>query len=88
VIAVSQTGGPETVLCGELELPYALMGYATDYANEVRPGEPTPVATLLELMGRSTAIFADVLRGALPALARSRPVAAGTVFRLEQWGRM
>jgi purine nucleoside phosphorylase len=88
VTAVSQTGGPETVLCGELELPYALMGYATDYANEVRPGEPTPVATLLELMERSTAIFADVLRGALPALARSQPVAAGTVFRLEQWGRM
>jgi purine nucleoside phosphorylase len=88
VIAVSQTGGPETVLCGELELPYALMGYATDYANEVRPGEPTPVGTLLELMERSTAIFAAVLRGALPALARSQPVPAGTVFRLEQWGRM
>src|SRR5436305_11667058 len=48
VIAVSQTAGPETVLCGELELPYALIGYATDYANEVRPGEPTPVATLIE----------------------------------------
>jgi 5'-methylthioadenosine phosphorylase len=84
VIAVSQTAGPETVLCGELELPYALIGYATDYANEVRPGEPTPVATLIELMGRSTAIFADVLRGTLPALAGSQPVAAGTMFRLEQ----
>ena len=29
VTAVSQTGGPETVLCGEAELPYALMGYAS-----------------------------------------------------------
>ena len=38
VVAVSQTGGPETVLCGELELPYALIGFVTDYANEVRPG--------------------------------------------------
>ena len=52
VIAVSQTAGPETVLCGELELPFALIGFVTDYANEVVPGEPTPVAKLIELMGR------------------------------------
>jgi purine nucleoside phosphorylase len=83
VVAVSQTGGPETVLCGELELPYALMGYATDYANEVKPGEPTPVSTLIELMGRSTAAFADVLRGALPALTGTPPSPAGTVYRFE-----
>ena len=30
---------PETVLCGELELPFALIGFVTDYANEVKPGE-------------------------------------------------
>jgi 5'-methylthioadenosine phosphorylase len=84
VAAVSQTGGPEAVLCGELELPYALMGYATDYANEAKPGEPTPVATLFELMGRSTLVFADVLRAALPALSRSQPSIAGTMFRFEQ----
>ena len=84
VAAVSQTGGPETVLCGELELPYALIGYATDYANEVKPGEPTPVATLIELMGRSTAVFADVLARALPALELTPPSAAGTVYRLAQ----
>jgi purine nucleoside phosphorylase len=84
VVAVSQTGGPEAVLCGELELPYALIGYATDYANEVKPDEPTAVATLIELMRRSTTIFAEVLRGALPAFARSQPSAAGTMFRLEQ----
>ena len=41
VTAVSQTAGPETVLAGEAELPFALMGYATDYANGVQP-EPTP----------------------------------------------
>jgi len=35
VTVVSQTGGPETVLCGELELPFALIGFVTDYANEV-----------------------------------------------------
>jgi 5'-methylthioadenosine phosphorylase len=84
VTAVSQTGGPEVVLCGELELPYALIGFATDYANEVVPGEPTPVATLIELMGKSTAIFADVLRVALPRLASERASAAGTVYRFEQ----
>jgi purine nucleoside phosphorylase len=84
VTAVSQTCGPETVLCGELELPYALVGFATDYANEVVPGEPTPVATLIELMGRSPAVFAEVLARALPELAAAPPTAAGTVYRFEQ----
>jgi len=81
VVAVSQTGGPETVLCGELELPYGLIGFVTDYANEVLPGETTPVARLIELMGQSPAKFADVLREALPALADAPPQAAGTVYR-------
>jgi purine nucleoside phosphorylase len=84
VTAVSQTGGPEAVLCGELELPFALIGFATDYANEVVPGEPTPVATLIELMGMSTPIFADVLRAALPRVEAERPTPAGTVYRFEQ----
>ena len=53
VTAVSQTAGPETVLCGEAELPYALLGYATDYANGVTE-EPTPVEELLRLIGAST----------------------------------
>ena len=35
VTVVSQTAGPETVLAGEAEIPYALIGYATDYANGV-----------------------------------------------------
>lgn len=82
VVAVSQTGGPETVLCGELGLPFALIGFITDYANEVVPGEPTPVDTLVRLMGASPATFADVLRGALGTLAGSSPAAAGTVFRI------
>jgi len=85
VSAVSQTAGPETVLCGELELPFALLGFVTDYANMVNPGEPTPVAKLIELMGRSPAIFADVLRGALPRLAAAPAQApAGTVYRFGQ----
>lgn len=83
VRAVSQTGGPETVLCGELELPFALVGFVTDYANDVMPGEPTPVTTLFELVGRSSSVFAGLLRGALPRIvALERPPApAGTVVR-------
>ena len=84
VSAVSQTGGPEAVLCGELELPFGLIGFVTDYANDVKPGEPTPVGTLIELMGRGTQIFADVLCGALPRLADHAPSPAGTVYRFEQ----
>lgn len=83
VAAVSQTGGPETVLCGELELPYALIGFVTDYANEVVPGDPTPVAQLIELMGASTGVFGEVLRRALPRLAQQPPAAAGTVYRFQ-----
>jgi 5'-methylthioadenosine phosphorylase len=84
VAAVSQTGGPETVLCGELELPFALIGFVTDYANEVVPGEPTPVATLIELMGASQAIFAAVLGRAVGLLAGADPHPAGTMYRFEQ----
>jgi purine nucleoside phosphorylase len=86
VVAVSQTGGPEAVLCGELELPFALMGFVTDYANEVVPGEPTPVATLIKLMGQSTGVFADVLALAVTRLSGEglAPAPGGTMFRFEQ----
>jgi purine nucleoside phosphorylase len=60
VTAVSQTAGPETVLCGEAELPYALLGYATDYANGVS-SDPTPVEELLRLIGASKDVFRSVL---------------------------
>ena len=84
VSAVSQTGGPEAVLCGELELPFALIGFVTDYANDVSPGDPTPVSELIELMGKSTSILAEVLRGAVPRVERSRPAPTGTVYRFDQ----
>ncbi len=80
VTAVSQTAGPETVLCGELELPYALLGFATDYANGVMD-EATPVSTLVEMMASSTAAFASVLSAALPKI--SEPSRAGIVYRFE-----
>jgi purine nucleoside phosphorylase len=83
VTAVSQTGGPEAVLCGEAELPFALMGYATDYANGIGP-DPTPVEELIRLMGESTATFAAVLAAALPRIGGAKLAPAGTVYRFEQ----
>jgi purine nucleoside phosphorylase len=78
VTAVSQTAGPETVLCGEAELPYALLGFMTDYANGVK-AEATPVSVLVENMARSTDVFARVLAAALPHAAGAEP--AGEVYR-------
>src|SRR3954469_24092029 len=80
VTAVSQTAGPETVLCGEAELPYALLGFLTDYANGVR-AEATPVSKLVEMMAASTDAFASVLRGALPVAAASEQTPPGVVYR-------
>ena len=82
--AVSQTAGPEIVLCGELELPYGLVGFVTDYANEVLPGATTPVAKFIELMSASPAVFADVVAGAAARLDREPPAPAGTMYRFEQ----
>jgi len=82
VTAVSQTAGPETVLCGEAELPYALLGYATDYANGVAP-EPTPVETLVELIGRSGDVFARALAAAVPKIDVAALEPVGTHFRFD-----
>jgi purine nucleoside phosphorylase len=82
VTAVSQTAGPETVLAGEAEIPYALLGYATDYANGVKQ-EATPVEELLRLIGASGEVFASVLAAALPALAGTAPEPPGVIYRFE-----
>jgi purine nucleoside phosphorylase len=82
VTHVSQTGGPEAVLCGEAELPYALLGYATDYANGVKD-EATPVQTLLDMMAASTETFASVLAAAVPRAAAADLAPAGIVYRFE-----
>jgi len=83
VSAVSQTAGPETVLAGEAELPLALLGYATDYANGVA-SEPTAVEDLLRLIGQSGEVFSAVLAEALPRLdvAALRPT--GVNYRFEE----
>jgi purine nucleoside phosphorylase len=83
VTAVSQTAGPEVVLCGEAELPYALLGYVTDYANGVKE-EPTPVGELLRLIAASTEVFASVLSEVLPRLAERELSPPGLVYRFEE----
>jgi len=83
VTAVSQTAGPETVLCGEAELPYALLGYATDYANGVKD-EATPVEELLRLIAQSAEAFASVLTEALPALAQRKSTSPGVIYRFDE----
>jgi len=80
VSAVSQTAGPETVLAGEAEIPYALLGYATDYANGVMT-EPTPVAELVRLIEASTDAFARTLTSAVGKLATARIEPTGSHFR-------
>jgi len=67
VTAVSQTAGPEMVLCGEAGLPYGLLGYVTDYANGVAD-VATPVETLMRLLRESGATLADTLAAAAARL--------------------
>ena len=82
VTVVSQTAGPETVLCGEADLPYALIGYATDYANGVAD-EPTPVEELVRLIGASTQTFAATLAAAVPRAAAADLEPNGTHYRFD-----
>jgi purine nucleoside phosphorylase len=82
VTAVSQTAGPETVLCGEAELPYALLGYATDYANGVSE-QPTPVEELLRLIGASKGVFHQVLACALAKVGRAEIAPPGVIYRFD-----
>ena len=86
VKAVSQTAGPEAVLCGELEIPYALLGFGVDYCNGVVP-EPTPVEELEANLGRSREVFAKVI-GALLERDDLDGVTFdnGVVFRFEKRG--
>src|SRR5918992_423311 len=83
VTAVSQTAGPETVLSGEAEIPYALLGYATDYANGVSE-EPTPLEELLRLVDASSEVFRQVLGCALARLPSAALEPPGVIYRFEQ----
>jgi len=79
VCAVSQTVGPEAVLAGEAEVPFAAVGYLTDYANGVIP-EPEPVSALTARIAEAPGVLAAVVAGALPRIGDLG--ATGTVLRL------
>jgi purine nucleoside phosphorylase len=74
---------PETVLCGEAELPFALVGYATDHANGVM-AEATPVERLLELIAASTAAFAAALSATLEQIDADALAPAGINYRFHE----
>jgi 5'-methylthioadenosine phosphorylase len=83
VTAVSQTCGPETVLAGELELPYALVGFPVNYATGVSPTEARR-----EELDRLLALSAKVLPGLLLGtveMLRAEDLAFdhGYVYRVE-----
>jgi purine nucleoside phosphorylase len=82
VTAVSQTAGPEAVLAGEAEIPFALLGYATDYANGV-VDEAAPVEDLVALVEASPKAFAATLAAALPHVARADLAPVGSHFRFD-----
>jgi 5'-methylthioadenosine phosphorylase len=77
---VSQTAGPEAVLAGELEIPYALLGFGVDYANGVKE-EPTPIDVLDENLKNSKEVFSTVIRKALESF--EVPQFTGFIFRFE-----
>ena len=82
VSAVSQTAGPETVLAGEAGLPYALVGFVTDYANGVAD-EPEALEELLARVARSGDRFASLVAAALPQLSADDLAPAGAVHRVD-----
>lgn len=82
VTAVSQTGGPETVLCGEAELAFALVGYVTDHAAGV-VGPPTGEHEVRDHVARGAEAFTALLRAAVPLLEQGPWPPAGFVYRYE-----
>lgn len=82
VTAVSQTGGPETVLAGEAELPFGLVGYVTDHANGVMT-QPTPPDELGRLLKASGPAFTALLAAAAPRVAADPGTPTGFVYRLD-----
>lgn len=81
---VSQTAGPEAVLAAELEIPYALIGFGTDYANGVAQ-EPTPIETLTSNIAAAKPTFSRILDRAVIALGEADEIEfdTGFVYRFE-----
>lgn len=76
---VSQTAGPEAVLAAELEIPYGLIGFATDYANGVVP-EATSIEELNNNIERAHDIFNEACLSAAHILAKDNELTFDTGF--------
>lgn len=70
VTAVSQTSGPEAVLAGELELPYALVGLPVNYAAGVAGASQEPREELDRLLTLSAEILPRIVLWAVETLER------------------
>lgn len=77
---VSQTAGPEAVLSGELEIPFALLGFGVDYANGVKD-EPTPVEVLGENLKNSKTVFTSIIKKVIQSY--EIPRFTGFIFRFD-----
>ena len=81
VMAVSQTCGPEAVLAGELEIPYALVGFPVNYATGVSESRREELDRLLAL---STEVLPRlVLRAAETLEEKDLAFGNGYVYRVE-----
>ena len=83
--ALSQTCGPEAVLAGELELPFAVLGFGVDYANGV-VDPPTPPEELAANLGLHAGVATRVILRFLADLGAGEtlPFDSGYVFRMEE----
>ena len=81
VTAVSQTCGPEAVLAGELELPYALVGFPVNYASGVSESRREELDRMLAL---SVEVLPKlVLRAAETLEGEDLTFDNGYVYRME-----
>ena len=82
VTAVSQTCGPEAVLAGELELPYALVGFPVNYATGV--SAESRREELDQLLALAAEVLPKlVLRAAETLEERDLAFENGYVYRME-----
>jgi 5'-methylthioadenosine phosphorylase len=82
VTAVSLTCGPEAVLAGELELPYALVGFPVNYATGV--GEPETKEDLDRRLALSKEVLPRLLLRTIEILEEEDfAFDYGYVYRLE-----
>lgn len=82
VAAVSQTCGPETVLAGELGIPYALVGFPVNYTPGA--GDPGTQDELAALLSRSREVLPRLLLRAAETLEKEDFACDhGYVYRVE-----